>query len=678
MKIRGEAGRAAAVLLAVASVAGVATGSPEDARAGCVLATEADLVQKSLGQANGCDYKLLRTGNPSCQVTPPPACAGTLTVDANNLSFGTGPLAKVDTRALGAQLNCQKRIGEALLAYIDTKLRLTIEGETPTEAEAKAVKQLDRLALYCTINAAQDVTSGIVLPVVGPQCAAAIPAPGDAVDIAALRECLRQLGETWVVRFGPKPQPLRPNILFILSDDQRWDTTDDTHSPVPGQPIMPGLHSELGGSGIEFVNAFISTPLCCPSRASIYRGQYAHNTGVHSNAGANGGADDFVPLEGETVATLLQAAGYRTGFLGKYLNGYGALWSGDVPHVPPGWDDWGSFKEPGYFDYELIDNGVIVPYGSEEADYSTDVLRERAKRFISETVALGQPFFLHLAFKAPHGPFFPAPRHEGMFSGLAPWRPASFNEPDVSDKPTWVKNTQPLPPAQQDDIDYTRIRQLEVLQAVDEAIGGSTTHGITGIMQHLRDLGIADNTLVVYVSDNGWGWGEHRLEGKNKPYEESIRAPMFVRFPKLAPLPRVESKFALNIDLCPTFVDLALRTTDPQPTVSFDGVSLLGLLDGTASSWRTDFLTEGWPTGHVWATVREARWKYTELPLQPGNPNTLFERELYDLETDPLELVNVADDAANAQRVADMAARLRQLRPSWPVDAHAAAEDPNE
>jgi arylsulfatase A-like enzyme len=197
-------------------------------------------------------------------------------------------------------------------------------------------------------------------------------------------------------------------------------------------------------------------------------------------------------------------------------------------------------------------------------------------------------------------------------------------------------------------------------------------------MQHLRDLGIADDTLVVYFADNGWHWGEHRTQAKNKPYEESIRAPLFIRYPKLAPLPRSESQFALNIDFCPTFVELAQRSTDPAPTIGFDGVSLVRLLDGSAPSWRSDFLTEGWPANHVWATLREARWKYSELPLLPGDPSSTFEKELYDLETDPFELSNLAGDSAYTTMMADMAARIRVLRPAWPDDSDATEEDEEE
>jgi hypothetical protein len=177
-----------------------------------------------------------------------------------------------------------------------------------------------------------------------------------------------------------------------------------------------------------------------------------------------------------------------------------------------------------------------------------------------------------------------------------------------------------------------------MLQAVDEAIGGSTTFGITGIMEHLRTLGIEDNTIVVFFSDNGWHWGEHRTRAKLKPYEESIRSPLFVRYPKLAPLHRSESRMALNIDLCPTFAELA----GAGVPITQDGTSLIRVLDGTAPTWRTDFLTEGWPNNRVWASVRDGQWKYIEIPVTQGDPDTTFELELYDLIADPYELTNVA------------------------------------
>jgi hypothetical protein len=221
-----------------------------------------------------------------------------------------------------------------------------------------------------------------------------------------------------------------------------------------------------------------------------------------------------------------------------------------------------------------------------------------------------------------------------------------------------VQAIPPLTPAQQADIDQIRIDQLEMLQAVDEAIGGSTEHGIVGIMEHLRSLGIAENTIVVYLADNGWQWGEHRMRAKNKPYEESIRSPMFVHYPKLAPLARVEPGFALNIDLGPTFAELA----GIGVPIAHDGVSLVRLLDGTqpAGTWRTDFLTEGWPGPAPWASVREEQWKYTEIPVTPGDPATLFETELYDLWNDPYELENVG--GAHPAAPPELAGRLGRGR----------------
>src|SRR4030095_4859506 len=201
-----------------------------------------------------------------------------------------------------------------------------------------------------------------------------------------------------------------------------------------------------------------------------------------------------------------------------------------------------------------------------------------------------------------------APRRAGVSQPTAPGRPRSYDEADVSDKPSWLQNTPEMTSDEEADLDQVRIDQLEMLQAVDEAIGGSTEHGIVGIMEHLRALGVAENTFVVFFSDNGWHWGEHRTRAKNKAYEESIRAPMLVYSPRLAPLPRVESRFALNIDLAPTFAELAGAPIPIAP----DGQSLVRVLDATQpeGTWRTDFLTEGWPRSHVWATVREAQWKY--------------------------------------------------------------------
>jgi arylsulfatase A-like enzyme len=656
---------------------------PGSARAGCTQSTEASAVKKSVKRDVQCNDRKLRSGpTAQCNTSAPPPCSASLVDDAVALGYGPNdpPAAAVDRTALKSQLTCQKQIGKGVYDYVGRYLSDRVKGRTPAEADARARRQLDKLPDRCAVTTLAD-TSGVVLPAVGPQCAAAVGDPGDAVDAEALRDCLRTLLQVWVDRiFGANPQPLRPNILFILTDDQRWDTTGGTHG-IGAADVMPRTRAELGGSGVEFTEAFMTTPVCCPSRASILAGQYAHRTGVYKNGGNNGGADDFV--DESTIATWLQDAGYRTSLLGKYLNGYQQLWEMDVepPYVPPGWTEWRGLRRVSFFDWIMVEPDGLGGYdetlgGSAEADYLTDVMREKAKTFISGAVGAGEPFFLYLSFKAPHLPQIPAPRHEGLFEGIPDWRPPSYNEPDVSDKPTWLQNTPQMDQAEQDDLDQVRVDQLEMLQAIDEAIGGSTTFGITGIMQHLRDLGVADDTIVVFFADNGWHWGEHRTRAKLKPYEESIRSPMFVHYPKLAPLPRREALFALNIDLAPTFAELAGAAVP----IAQDGTSLVRVIDGTQppDEWRTDFLTEGWPNNRVWASVRNEQWKYNELPVDPTDPETTFELELYDLVNDPYEEASLHGDPQHAVRIAEMAARLRQLRPNWPVDANPNGPDPDE
>ena len=621
----------------------------------CTSLTDATTLKDFIKKSNKCNNKAFKSGpNAGCVADPPPVCAGSFGIDAVALSYGPNNPATsgINTTALASQLTCQKRLSKAMSNYIwkryDYQIRL---GLTPAEADAKSIKSFNKILDLCDITVVQDA-GGVIIPAVGPQCAGAVGAPGTAVDATKLHDCVHTLAQTWFdSRYGPAPQPLRPNIVLILTDDQRWDTIDSKHSPF-GTDIMPHVRSEIESSGVTFPNGFMTTPLCCPSRSSIMKGQYSHNTGVHGNAPPNGGAQAFD--DSSALGLWMQGAGYRTGFYGKYLNGYNNLWdstAGDPPYVPPGWHEWHGMKNVSYFDYTIVENGVEVPYGSAEADYSTDVLRDKAVDFIHASASTGQPFFLYFAPKAPHGPWIPAPRHAGMFATAAPWRPPSYNEADVSDKPLWVQNTPLMTAQDQTDLDAIRIAQLEMLQAVDEAV--------LAIFNQLRSDSILDNTFVVYLSDNGWTWGEHRRQGKNHPYEEAIRTAFFMRYPKLAPLPRSDNRFALNIDLAPTFAELAGTTIPLTP----DGVSLVRIMDSTTPTWRTDFMTEGYPANHTWASIRENDWKYIEYP--DG------EKELYDLTADPFELNNVASDPANADCVSAMAARIREIRPNWPSDATA-------
>ena len=444
----------------------------------------------------------------------------------------------------------------------------------------------------------------------------------------------------------------RPNIVFILTDDQRWDTINKKHS-VDGQtPVMQKVTSLLVNKGVLFQNSFVTTALCCPSRSSILAGKYAHTTGVHDNGGPDGGVQVFD--DSSTLPVWLHAAGYRTGIFGKYLNGYAAI----APYQAPGWDEWHVFKAPGYFNYHLIENGVDVAYGSATTDYSADVLRDKVVQFITQSTP---PFFLEFTPYNPHGPATPAPRHVGSFAGVPLWRPKNYAEPDASDKPAWVQSITWTQTDQQT-TDAFRQSQLECLQSVDEAVDA--------IVQALKAKGVLSNTIILYASDNGYSWGSHRWKPKQCEYEECMRVPLVVRYPPLAPTSRKEDRIALNIDYAETFAQLAGATPDP----GVEGVSLVPLIANNATGWRTDMLNEHW-NGKIptFAQVRGAftkpgdaahTWKYVEL--------VTGEKELYNEDTDPFELTNVVTDPSNAALVAIMAARLRELDPGWTGSAQAA------
>jgi arylsulfatase A-like enzyme len=440
---------------------------------------------------------------------------------------------------------------------------------------------------------------------------------------------------------------LRPNIILILTDDQRWDSLDATHTP-DGSDAMPNVRARLEASGLTFRNAFLTTPLCCPSRASILTGQYASHHGVRTNDKPYGGVAAFDDTH--TLATALRAAGYRTALIGKYMNRYETLALADGHYyVPPGWDTWQAFVLPDYFRYTLVENGETVRYGSDDSDYSTDVLRDKAVSFIDRCAGERKPFFLFLNPRAPHLAAVPAPRHRGRFAELRPWRPPSYDEADVSDKPWFVRKRPLLATWGDKRLDKQRIDMLESMLAVDEAVAA--------IMDTLERLEIADDTLVVYASDNGFMWGEHRLDKKRCPYEECIRTPLIMRYPRLIPQARTEDAFAANIDFMPTFVELAGASTP----LDMDGRSLLPLIEGRDPEPPRDVLIEGWQTGYVFAGVRAQRWKYVEY--------LSGEIELYDLLRDPYELVNVAADPGHAPQRRRFARRLHELRPRWPGDA---------
>jgi len=442
----------------------------------------------------------------------------------------------------------------------------------------------------------------------------------------------------------------RPNIILILTDDldRNLGTLDK----------MPKMKELLADEGLTFPNMFVSESLCCPSRSSIQRSQYIHNHQVLGNEPPNGGFEKFHALHEDesTVGTWLKAAGYRTGFMGKYLNGYPDTAAQN--YIPPGWDDWNSpaggnpYSE---FNYTMNENGNLVKYGNQPTDYMTDVLSKKATGFIQKAATDRTPFFLFVATYAPHQPATPAPRHANAFQGEKTPRPPSYNEPDVSGKPAWIRSKPLLPPPAQNQMDNLYRRRLQTMLAVREMI--------ENVLATLRSTGQLENTYILFASDNGFHMGEHRLHaGKLTPYEEDIRVPLFIRGPGIKG-GRVRTELVGNIDLAPTIAEIAgARVPD-----FVDGRSLLPLLhnDDKPEHWREAFLVEQQET-HFNAGPRKRKVLEPQDPLEQqlaaarqGVPAyaairtsdyiyVLYEdgfRELYDINADPYELNNIVDKA---------------------------------
>jgi N-acetylglucosamine-6-sulfatase len=423
----------------------------------------------------------------------------------------------------------------------------------------------------------------------------------------------------------------QPSVVLIITDDQRWDTLS----------VMPTVQSELVSRGVTFTNAFVTNALCCPSRATFLTGKYSHGTGIYLNRRPHGGAANF--KASSTVATWLNRRGYSTALVGKYLNNYVG------PARPPGWDRWVAFSgAPNYYHYRLSVDGTTVAHGGQELDYSTDVLAAEADSFIRTATG---PLFLHFSPFAPHFrradalDVTPAVRHAGTFAGLPGWRPPNYNEPDVSDKPAWLRlRTPSLTPEIQAKGDTFRQRQLEALLAADDAVAT--------IIDALNDTGRLSNTLVIYASDNGNDWGEHRRFSKLVPYETSIRIPLVVRYDALVAAPRTDDRLAVNIDVAPTIADAA-----DVIAPGADGRSLLPALANPGLGWRNDFLLEhlGVADGIVptYCGVRNR----TQTYIQYGTG----EEEIYDLAADPFQLENQARNPAFRRPLASFRQRTRAL-----------------
>jgi N-acetylglucosamine-6-sulfatase len=436
------------------------------------------------------------------------------------------------------------------------------------------------------------------------------------------------------------------NILFILADDMRASDLDH----------MPRTQSLLVDQGTKFTRAWVTRSLCCPSRATILRGQYAHNHKVWVNVEPSGGFWKFFDrgLEDSTVATWLKAAGYGTILLGKYLNRYGLDRNGNrapTTHVPPGWDRWYAWQ--GIYGgtdnaYKINENGRIVTYDRSEI-HDTDLHAQTAENYIRNTAG-SRPFFMYLAPNGPHDPAYYAPRHANMFSNTPLPGPSSFNEADVSDKPEWVRNKRRFSSTQISNMTRFYRSRLRALQSLDEMV-----ERLVNALSATRRL---SNTYIVLTSDNGIYLGEHRLTAKGAAYNASPRVPLLIRGPGV-PRGATRSQIALNNDLAPTFASWA----GAGPPRFVDGRSLAPLLRSSPpSSWRTAFLVEHRRTpeefGYVraipnYSALRTARYNYVEYGTS--------ERELYDLNADPTELTNI-HASASPTLLSDLRSRLDGLR----------------
>jgi N-acetylglucosamine-6-sulfatase len=442
----------------------------------------------------------------------------------------------------------------------------------------------------------------------------------------------------------PTAQARKPNIIFILSDDE--DVALHAH--------MPKTKALLHEQGTTFDNYFVTYSLCCPSRATTLRGQYPHNSKIEGNALPTGGYGKFRSLghDSSTVATWLQAAGYRTAMFGKYMNGYQPSLG-----APAGWTEWYGIGNgyPGY-DYTMYENGKLVQYGRRPEDFLVDVIAHKAADVIRRSAADRTPVFLYIAPFTPHGPATAAPRHEGMFANAALPRTASFNEADISDKPRPLANRPVLRPAAITRMQELYRKRLRSLQSVDDLVDS--------IVTALRSTGQLENSYVVYASDNGFHMGEHRLaQGKNTAYETDIRVPLVVRGPGV-PAGRHEPGMVLNNDLAQTFAAIGgAKVPD-----FVDGRSFLPLLGKARSSWsRTAFMVErrggrdaqaelgdsdDLRNANSFNAIRTQHYTYVEY----GNGD----RELYDLRTDPDQLLNIAS-RADPDLVGRLSAGLAKL-----------------
>ena len=429
-------------------------------------------------------------------------------------------------------------------------------------------------------------------------------------------------GEPYEASGPAQAVPNSPNVVVVLVDDARYDDL----------ATLPVIKSRIGATGATLTDFYAPFPLCCPSRATLLTGQYAHNHGVLANEAPLGGFSGFD--DSSTLATWLTPT-YTTGLIGKYLNQY------QVPYKPPGWDEW--MVPRGTYDY--LNEAWSINTGSGPSNkrypgYQTDTMGQLAESFIRRHASDRDPFFLYTSIVAPHAgnpadPQDPAgfptpfvkPEYRNVFEGRA-ITDRSFNEADVGDKPV---RPSPLRPAEIAGLTEANAQRREALLSAQDAT--------VQILDTLRDTGELDNTFVFFMSDNGYILGEHRIRGgKVAPYEVSNRVPMLVRGPGIAP-GTVVDQVTSQVDFAPTV--LAMTGNLGANDTPIDGINLIPFLQdpNSARTSREAVVLEAGPessttTRYRYQGVRSGQWKYVER--QGG------QEELYDLRGDPYELENVA------------------------------------
>ena len=467
-----------------------------------------------------------------------------------------------------------------------------------------------------------------------------------------------------------KPRAKPPNLVLIRTDDQ---TTAQLNAR-----FMPQTTRLLVKRGTSFTQAIAATPQCCPSRAATLTGQYGHNNGVTSNIPGY----PNLRKKGNTLPVWLREAGYRTAHVGKYLNGYTTV--AHRAEVAPGWDLWKTV--PGgasrYYDYSMSVDGRLAHYGRAPADNVTSVLHRKAVRIVERYGDARKPLFLQLDERAPHaadGPTKgrctdrapqPVPRDLDLFSDEPLPEPPSFNEADISDKPPFLRRPK---------LDAERIARIRLRYQCSLASLLAVDRGVSRVFEAFRKLRALRRTVFIFTSDNGFFRGEHRIgAGKSVSYEESIKVPLAIRLPSAyragAPRAAEVSTPVANIDLAPTI--LALADAEPcraRRCRTMDGRSLLPLLRGRKPRWSRDrgILTEysnlDRPREKVcaYAGIRLDDRIYVDYSsvAQPGaGCQPADAHELYELDSDPFELHNVADMPARQEEQLGLAKRLRKLR----------------